>query len=118
MPLSGKPLRENGNVTLITKDEKEFFKYEARVNHILAMLDDSHHKAVWYSSVMDLAQLVMTHAESELDQILDHLNNFQIGRLSSYVMTPSQCQEAFDSVTAFASRDGLVPVMSLFLRSC
>ena len=102
----------NSIVAVIKNDEKQFYQYEARVNHILELMDQSEQKAAWYSSTMDLAELVLSHAESELDMVLDHLNDFQVGKLSSYVLPPKKCQEAYDSITKFAEKSGLIPVIS------
>ena len=102
----------NSLVAVVKKDEKLFYQYEARVNHILELIDQSEEKAVWYSSTMDLSELVLSHAENELDLMLNHLNDFQIGKLSSYILPPKKCQEVFDSVVKFAGKTGLVTVIS------
>ena len=102
----------NSLVAVVKKDEKLFYQYEARVNHILDLIDQSEEQAVWYSSTMDLAELVLSHAENELDMMLNHLNDFQVGKLSSYILPPKKCQEAFDSIVKFAGKSGLIPVIS------
>ena len=102
----------NSLVAVVKKDEKLFYQYEARVNHILDLIDQSEEKAVWYSSTMDLSELVLSHAENELDMMLNHLNDFQIGKLSSYILPPKKCQEVFDSIVKFAGKTGLLTVIS------
>ena len=102
----------NSLVAVVKQDEKLLYQYEARVKHILDLIDQSEEKAIWYSSIMDLAELVLSHAENELDMLLDHLNDFQIGKLSSYILPPKKCQEAFDSIVKFAAKSGLIPVIS------
>ena len=102
----------NSLVAIVKQDEKLLYQYEARVKHILDLIDQSEEKAVWYSSTMDLAELVLSHAENELDMLLDHLNDFQIGKLSSYILPPKKCQEAYDSIVKFAGKSGLIPVIT------
>ena len=94
--------------------QNSFHKFEGLYKNMasaLSTLQEDNYHFRHYSSVLDIIMLTLGMAENQLDLVLRNMDDLVMGRLSSFLMNPLQCLQAFNNLTTYAATLGMEPII-------
>ena len=91
---------------------ERFAEYEKNLGYAVSQLQDEESTAFGYWSAIDIITFTLNQVEEELDGYLANMDDIARGKINSFTMSPDQCDQAFNEVSAYAATKGLSPIIT------